>query len=78
VRATKSRSETELEPLALKISENAILMQTLREAVGSENLDLAGEVRRQITEYARTLDPSINTAEGTRIVVVLLKMIGHF
>jgi hypothetical protein len=33
---------------------------------------------QEVTRYAEELDPTIHFNEGTTIVVVLLKIIGHF
>ena len=72
------RSRTELEPLARRISENAELMDRLRAAAGSENEDLAREISYEIIKYAQNLDPTIGAPEGTRIVLILGTMLGHF
>jgi len=53
-------------------------MQRFRAACGSENRDLVGEVMAEVTRYAQELDPTIIFQEGTTIVVILAKMIGHF
>jgi hypothetical protein len=74
----KWRSQAELEPLARRISENGELMSRLRAAAGSENENLAREIAHDITKYAQSLDPTIGTPEGTRIVLILGTMIGHF
>ncbi len=68
---SKSRTEKELEPIAIRVAENAA-------ACGSENRDLVGEVMAEVTRYAQELDPTIIFQEGTTIVVILAKMIGHF
>jgi hypothetical protein len=75
---SKSRTEKELEPIAIRVAENAALMQRFRAACGSENRELAGEVMTEITRYAQELDPTITYHEATMIIVVLAKMIGHF
>jgi hypothetical protein len=75
---SKSRTEKELEPIAIRVAENAALMQRFRAACGSENRDLVGEVMAEVTRYAQELDPTIIFQEGTTIVVILAKMIGHF
>jgi len=75
---SKSRTEKELEPIAIRVAENTALMQRFRAACGSENRDLVGEVMAEVTRYAQELDPTIIFQEGTTIVVILAKMIGHF
>jgi hypothetical protein len=75
---SKSRTEKELEPIAIRVAENAVLMQRFRAACGSENRDLVREVMAEVTRYAQELDPTIIFQEGTTIVVILAKMVGHF
>jgi hypothetical protein len=75
---SKSRTEKELEPIAIRVAENAALMQRFRAACGSENRDLAREVTLAITRYAQELDPTITFDEGTTISMILAKMVGHF
>jgi hypothetical protein len=75
---SKSRTEKELEPIAIRVAENAALMQRFRASLGSENRDLVREVNGEVTRYAQELDPTITFDEGTTIVVALLKMVGHF
>jgi hypothetical protein len=75
---SKSRTEKELEPIAVRVAENAALMQRFRAACGSENRDLVGEVMAEVTRYAQELDPTIIFQEGTTISVILAKMVGHF
>ena len=71
------RTQEDLRPLALRISENAELMQRFRAAIGSEDEDQAREVLYEVTAYAQSLDPSITGPEGTRVVVVLMNIVGH-
>jgi hypothetical protein len=78
IQRQRSRTEKELEPIAIRVAENAALMQRFRGAVGSENRELARDVRHEVTRYAQQLDPTITYDEGTTIVVALLKMVGHF
>ncbi len=75
---SKSRTEKELEPIAIRVAENTALMQRFRAACGSENRDLTREVTLAITRYAQELEPTITFDEGTTIVVILAKMVGHF
>jgi hypothetical protein len=53
-------------------------MRRFRAACGSENRDLTREVTAEVTRYVQELDPTITIHEGTTIVVVLAKMVGHF
>ena len=72
------RSEQELEPIAGQVAENAPLMERLRAAIGSQNQALGTAVMDEVRNYAKGLDPTINYSEGTKIVTILLKKVGHF
>jgi hypothetical protein len=74
----RSRTKKELEPIAIRVADNAALMQRFRAACGSENRDLVREVTLAITRHAQELDPTITFHEGTTIVVILAEMVGHF
>jgi hypothetical protein len=71
------RSQEELTPLALRVAQNAALMQRFRAVIGSEDKDQGLRVIDEVTKYAQSLDPSISVPEGTHIVVVLMNLIGH-
>lgn len=73
-----SRTRKELEPIALRVAENAAVMQQVRAAMGSENRELAREATQAIWKHAQELDPSITFDEGTTVVIILAKMLGHF
>jgi hypothetical protein len=73
----RSRTEKELEAIARRVAENTALMQRLREIIGSEDEDLAREVRHEIRTSAQTVDPTVSFDEGTTVFIVLLKIIGH-
>ena len=68
---SKSRTEKELEPIAIRVAENDALRQRFCAACGSENRDLAREVTLAITRYAQELDPTITFDEGTTIGMIL-------
>ena len=71
------RAEQELEPLAIRIAENAALMQRFRAAARSENKRLVREVMADVRSYARELDPRILYEEQTTVIALLTKMVGH-
>jgi hypothetical protein len=71
------RTQEELTPIALQVAENLVLMRQFQAAIGSEDKQLAGEVVDQITRHAQSLDSSITGPEGTRIVVILMNLVGH-
>jgi hypothetical protein len=75
--AKPMRTQEELTPLALRVMENAELIQQFRAVIGSEDRQRADDVIDQITRYAQSLDSSITVPEGTRIVVVLMNLVGH-
>jgi hypothetical protein len=72
----RSRTESELQSIVIRVSQNAALMQRFRSTFGSENRDLAREVSQEITRYAQELDSTVTFDEGTTIVLALLKMAG--
>jgi hypothetical protein len=55
----RSRTEKELQPIAMQVSGNTELMQRFRAAIGSQSRAQAAEVSKDITEYAQKLDSSI-------------------
>lgn len=77
LRPQPMRTQEELTPLALRIIENAELMQQFRAVMGSEDKERAEAVVDEITKYAQTLDPTINVSEGIRIVLNLMRIVGH-
>lgn len=72
------RSDKELEPIADQVAGNAKLIERVRSSIGSQDKDLGWAVMDEVTKFAQSLDPTINSSEGTRIVVLLLKRLGHF
>jgi hypothetical protein len=71
------RAQEELTRIALRLAENADLMQRFRAVIGSEDKERAGEMIDEVTRLAQSLEPSITVPEGTLIVVALMKMVGH-
>jgi hypothetical protein len=71
------RTEKELEPLALRVAENAALTQQFRVAIGSKNKRLQREVMAEIRSYARELDPSLLEDERTTVIALLMTMLGY-
>lgn len=71
------RTQEQLRPLALRIAENADLMQRFRAVIGSEDQERASEVSDEIRRFAQGLDSSVTFSEGTRIVVILMGIVGH-
>jgi hypothetical protein len=71
------RTTEELEPLALRIAENAELMHRFRAVFGSEDRYRGEAIANEIATYARTLDSTVTHPEGTRIVVILMNLVGH-
>ena len=69
------RTQEELEPIAIRVSENGAVMQRLRSAYGSQDRDLAHEASNAITRCAQEIDPTITYSEGTTIALILLKII---
>jgi hypothetical protein len=72
------RRAEELTPLAVRIAENADLVQRFRAVVGCDDRERASKMMDEVREYAQTLDPSISDVEGARIVLVLLNILGPF
>jgi hypothetical protein len=71
-----TRSQEELKLLALRVTENAALMQRFHSVIGSDDKARASEVMDEITRYVQSIDPSISVSEGTTIVVLLMKIVG--
>jgi hypothetical protein len=71
------RTQKELTPLAHSIAQNDAIMRRFRAVIGSEDKTRATEMIDEITKFAQNLDPSITTAEGTRIVVILMSLAGQ-
>jgi hypothetical protein len=71
------RTLEELAPLAMRIAQNAELMDRFRAVAGSDDKTRAMEMIDEITRYAQSLDQSISFSEGTRVVVALMKIVGH-
>jgi hypothetical protein len=71
------RTQEELTPLALRVAENAALMQQFRAVMGSGDKSLGWDVMEEITRYAQSLDPSITPSDGTTIVLILMKVVSH-
>ncbi len=78
VGSSVSRTRKQLEPIALRVAENAAVMQQLRAAMGSENRELASEATQAVWKHAQELDSSVTFDEGTTVAILLLKMLGHF
>jgi hypothetical protein len=73
-----SRTAKELEPIALRIAENAPLMQRFRAAIGgAKNSPVVREVMAEVRSYARELDSTILDDERTTVIALLTKMVGH-
>jgi hypothetical protein len=70
------RTQEELTPIAHKLLDDAGLMQRFREMIGSEDRERARAVFDEVTHVAESIDPTITYSEGTRLVVVLMKLIG--
>jgi hypothetical protein len=70
------RTQEELMPLALRVIENAELMHRFRAVMGSGDEDQARNMVYEITKHAQRLDQAITAPEGTRIVLVLMKIVG--
>jgi hypothetical protein len=49
-------------------------MEWFRASLGSGNEALGREVMDEVARYAQSLDPTITYSDGTRIVVILMKM----
>jgi hypothetical protein len=71
------RTQKELMPLALRIMENSELMQQFRSVFGLEDGDRARDLISDITKHAQSLDPSTTIPEGTQIVFIMMKLVGH-
>jgi hypothetical protein len=76
-RPTPMRTQEELMPLAMQVAKNADLMDRFRAVIGSEDKGRASEMIDEVTRFAQSLDASITVPEGTRIVVVLMNVVGH-
>ena len=75
---SKSRTEKELEPIAIRIAENAALMQRFRVAIGgAKNSRLVRDVMADVRSAAQELDPRILYEEQTTVIALLTKMVGH-
>src|SRR5262245_40274923 len=68
------RSAEELESISGRVAENAALMERFRAARGSGNEALGRDIMDEVVRYAQSLDPTINYSDGTRIVVILMKI----
>ena len=71
------RTQEELTPIALHVATNAELMVRFRDVIGSEDKERASKLLDEVTTCARNLDATITVSEGTRIVVLLMKMVSH-
>jgi hypothetical protein len=71
------RSEEELEPMVDRVVANVELMQQFHAAIGTEK-QLVGKLIDDVTRYANSIDPTFGSIEGTRIVVILARRLGHF
>jgi hypothetical protein len=74
---TLVRTDEELRPLAQRIVENPELILQFRSAIGSNDEDRTAKAMHKVREYAQSLDPSVTFREGTRLVLLLLKMLGY-
>jgi hypothetical protein len=74
---TPMRTQEELMPLALRIAGNDALMRRFLAGMGSGDRSLGSDVMDEVTRYAQHLDSSITVPEGTRIVVLLMKIAGQ-
>jgi hypothetical protein len=74
---TAVRTDEELRPLAQRIVENPELILQFRAAIGSNDEDQTAKAMHKVREYAQSLDPSVTFREGTRLVLLLLKMLGY-
>jgi hypothetical protein len=73
---TPMRTQEQLMPLALRVAENVKLMQRFHSVMGSGDEDLGADVMEEVSRYAQSLDPNMSAPEGTRIVVLLMKIVG--
>jgi hypothetical protein len=71
------KTQEELTPLAMRVTENTALMQRFRAVMGSGDKSLGWDVMEEITRYAQSLDPSITPSDGTTIVLILMKIVSH-
>ncbi|HMM88940.1 hypothetical protein [Bradyrhizobium sp.] len=71
------RTQAELAPIAQRVAANPGLMRKFRTVIGSEDQAQASSVIDEITNFAQGGDPTVTPAEGVRITVVLMGMIGH-
>jgi hypothetical protein len=71
-----SRTVKQLEPVAIKITENSVLMERFRAAYGSGNVKLMSAVTTEITKRAQEIDPTITHVEGTTISTMIPKLLG--
>ncbi len=70
------RTLEELTPLANQVASNFELMKEFREVMGSGDEDRGREMVDEVRNFARTLDPTLTYAEGARITVVLMGIVG--
>jgi hypothetical protein len=74
----RTRPEAELEPIAMKIAQNAEIMERFRAAFGSNDQKLVGQLTRDVIAFAQGLDPTIDHSEGVKVVTALMKVLGYF
>jgi hypothetical protein len=73
----RTRTMEELRPLALRVTQNASLMERFHSAFGSGDKKLASEVTDEITRFVQSLDPSVTASEGAGIIVLLMTLSDH-
>ena len=71
------RTQEELTPIALHVATNSELMVRFRDVIGSEDMERASKLIDEVTNCAKNLDATITASEGTRIVVLLMKLVSH-
>jgi hypothetical protein len=70
------RPAKELEPLAMRIAENAALMQRLRIIIGGPKDSRLRDVMAAVRNAAQELDPTMLYEEETTIIELLTQMVG--
>ncbi len=74
----RMRTRQQLEGLADQIEQNEQLMKRIKASLGSGDEALGWQVMDELTKFAQSIDPSIIHAEGTRLMVIILRRLKHF
>lgn len=74
----RMRTTQELQSLADQIEQNEQLMKRIKASLGSGDELLGWQVMDELTKFAQSIDPSIIPAEGTRLMVIILRRLKHF